>query len=101
MSGSSLLTAFLLSLVICALYASVDFNRPSWASSYTSAPRYRCALGAYIVLYWLVFLIALSLLMVWLTVSSDHDSASGTEFSLAEIVWTASAITLCGHWVLS
>jgi hypothetical protein len=95
-----LLFALIIAFTSCAFYASVAFNCPSWARSYTTAARYAAALAAYVMVYWLTFALAVTLALAIAAVSSDDQSATD-QFSQAGLVFGALLLTFCARGLLS
>ena len=73
-----------------ALMALVGFNRPTWSRSYTTAARYRTALGAHVALY-LLFLLALYALLARLAIDPDADAPADRSW----VIWLSLAAVIC------
>lgn len=95
-----LLFALIIAFTSCAFYASVAFNCPSWARSYTTAARYAAALSAYVLVYWLTFALAVTLALAIAAVSFD-DPGGGDQLSQAGLVFGALVLTFCARGLLS
>jgi hypothetical protein len=94
MSEPFFLTCLVLVLLTCALCASVGFNRPSWSRSYTTAARYRTALGAHVTLYLLLMLIIYAALRRGFVIYQGHEANADQSYEVV-LVWFALVITLC------
>jgi hypothetical protein len=79
-----------IALFLVVVLATAGFNRPSWARSFTTAARYRCALGAHTALYVVLFL------LIYATLRRASPWWEGNEpSSHVELIWYAFVATLC------
>jgi hypothetical protein len=82
--------SLIIALFLVAVLAGAGFNRPSWARSFTTAARYRWAIGANATLYVVTFLLLYAILR---RVSPWWEGTEPT--SHVELIWYALAATLC------
>jgi hypothetical protein len=100
MQDFPLLFALIIAFTSCAFYASVAFNCPSWARSYTTAARYSAALAAYVMVYWLTFALAVTLALAIAAVGFDDPRATDP-LSQAGLVYGALLLAFCARGLLS
>ncbi|SDC27884.1 hypothetical protein SAMN05444679_102130 [Variovorax sp. CF079] len=89
MSGADVF-ALAFAVAMTMLMASVGFNRPTWARSYTTAARYRMALTAHVVLY-VLLLFTVYAFLARLTADPEASGPSDRFW----VLWLSLAAVAC------